>query len=125
MIYVVTILFTLAFVFYSKYQFDDEKAGWEKSKGLWHKFGFSMRALLFLGLLVYKFFPFSWWDFAICIGLNVIFDIGINIALGVKWFYTGQTSKLDKMFGKSKWFMYAIVIIGSLIGKIFLNNKNK
>lgn len=127
MIYLVTILFTLAFVFYSKYQFDDEKAGWEKSKGLWHPYGFIMRVLLFAALLVFRYFPFDWWDFGICAVLSiVIWDIGINVfALKVKWNYDGTTSETDKILKDKKWYIYIVFLIGSLVGKIFNKNKNK
>ena len=125
MIYVVTILFTLSFVLYSKYQFADEKAGWSNAKGEWHPYGLGMRALLFAALLVYKFFPFDIWDLLVCVALNVLFDIGINIVLDAKLFYTGKTSKLDKMFGSSKWYLYAVLFITSILGKIFIKNKKQ
>jgi hypothetical protein len=127
MIYLISILFTLAFIIYSKYQFDDEKAGWNNSKGKWHPYGFIMRVLFFVGLLVYKYFPFDYWDLLIAGAINIIlWDIGINVfALKVKWNYEGETSSTDKKLGKSKWYVYACMLIGSITGKIFSKNKNK
>lgn len=121
MIYLVTILFTLAFIFYSKFQFEDEKAGWTVAKSEWHPFGMAMRILFFVGLILSKYFPFDWWDLILCGVINIIlFDIGINvIALHVKWNYIGNTSEIDKKFGNAKWYIYAAILISSTIFKIF------
>lgn len=125
MIYLVTILYTVCSVFYTKFQFEDEKVGFEKAKGKWHPFRLAMAVLLYGGLLVGKYFSFDLWDFALCAGLNVIFDLGVNkFALHVKWFYNGETAKTDKIFGKYKWYGYAVVLAASIIGKIFSKNKN-
>jgi hypothetical protein len=126
MVYLITILFTVCSVFYTKFQFEDEKAGFENSKGKWHPFRLAMAVLLFAALLVDRYFPFDYWDLAICAGLNVLFDLGVNkFALHVKWFYNGETAKTDKIFGKFKWYGYAVVIVASIIGKIISKNKNK
>lgn len=125
MIYLVTIFFTICFVLNYYYQFEEEKVGFSNEKCKWHPYGMAMRVLLFVSLVTYHYFPFDKWDFLICIGLNIILDLGLNIALGVRLFYTGQTTKIDKVFGKAKWYMYAIILIGSLIGKIIFSKKNK
>lgn len=127
MIYLITILFTICFVIYTKYQFDDEKAGWIKSKGQWHIWGFFMRLLFFAGLLVFKYFPFDWWDLLIAGVINIIiWDIGINVfALNVRWYYVGETSKIDKMIERLKFYVYGIALFISVIGKIFFKNKKQ
>lgn len=127
MIYLVTLLFTISFIVYSKFQFDDEKAGWAYSKGRWHPFGLIMRVLFFAALLVFKYFPFDWWDLAIAGIINIIlWDIGINVyALKTRWNYDGNSSQYDKTFGNKKWYIYTVILIGSVLGKIFSKNKNK
>ena len=45
--YLYNIVFNTVFVFYTKYQFEDEKAGWERSKGKWHKYGMAMRVMAY------------------------------------------------------------------------------
>lgn len=122
MIYLITILFTLAFVFYSKYQFEDEKAGWAAAKSKWHPFGMAMRTLLFAALICNWFFPFDWWDLILCGIINIIlFDIGINIiALKVKWNYCGKTSAIDKNLGELKWYIYAVLLVTSILLKLML-----
>lgn len=112
---------------YSKYQFEDEKAGWSQSKGKWHPYGMIMRLLFFAGLLLYKFFPFDYWDLllsgVICI---ILWDVGINVfALRVKWDYVGKTDNIDKKVGKIKWYIYIVMLISSIFGKIFVKRKNK
>jgi len=128
MIYLVTLLYTFCSVFYTKFQIEDEKAGFENSKGRWHPFRLAMAVLLFAALLVYQYFPFDKWDFIICIGLNVLFDMGVNkFALHVKLFYNGETAKLDRIFGKFKWYGYAVILAASITGKIiaYYRRKNK
>lgn len=126
MIYLVTILFTLSFIFYSKYQFEDEKAGWSLAKSKWHPFGMSMRVLFFAALICSQFFPFDWWDLILAAVINVILiDVGINvIALHIKWNYEGSTAKTDKLLGKTKWYIYAVTLLGAAILKIFKNKKH-
>ena len=47
-----------------------------------------------------------------------LFDVGINlIALKQKWNYTGTTSKIDSL-GKTKFYIYAILLIAAIILKI-------
>lgn len=125
MIYLVTILFTISFIFYSKFQFEDEKAGWTASKSEWHPFGMAMRILFFGALILFKYFPFDWCDLILCGVINIIlFDIGINvIALHVKWNYEGVTSVLDKSIGKIKWYVYALLLVSSALMKILKRKK--
>ncbi len=98
-VYVITILYTLAFVFYSKYQFEDKKVD---AKNKWHVFGLIMR-LIFIS---------SWQDiFFAAVISEILFEIGINvIALKQKVFYVGGTSVWDKTLKIWKW-----VLLGTLI----------
>lgn len=119
MIYIVTILFTIAFVFYSKYQFEEQRT--KIYNGKWHPWGMAMRILFFAGLILYKFFPFDWWDVLLSGVINVIlFEIGINVvALHVKWNYNGTTSAIDMKVGKVKWYVYAISLVAAIVLKTF------
>lgn len=109
MIYLITSLFTLAFVYYSKYQFINGRAG------KWHMYGATMRALMFTPFLLPKSaFP----DIVLAGVINcILFDVGINlIALHKPWNYTGTTSEWDKL-GQAKWYLYGALLILAIIYK--------
>lgn len=114
MIYLLSILFTIAFVYYSKWQFVNGRSG------KWHTYGFLMRALAIVTPFVIQHFPSSWQDYLFAGTINILlWELLINkIALGVDWFHVGTTSTLDKTFGKSKWIIYTIPAIVALVIKI-------
>ena len=113
------LLFTTAFILYSKWQFIDDRGGVE---GKWHPYGLIMRALvIFLPILVNDI---SLQDVFLSGMLCVIWwDIGINIiALNQKWWYVGTTAKWDKLFNKrTKWILYGTLLISSILLKILTN----
>ncbi len=104
MIYLITCLFTIFFVYYSKYQFINGRAG------NWHLFGLLMRITVFI-----PFFLGSvrLTEILLAVAINApLFDIGINlIALKQKWNYVGTTSTLDQTFGKIKWYIYLVALL--------------
>lgn len=112
MIYLISFLFTLFFVYYTKHQLINPKSG------KWHTKGFLMRGCFFLAFL----FPS---DIINIIGALLIsaitFDIGINIiALKTAWYYVGKESYIDRTIGKKKWWIYGILLIIFLIYKLWL-----
>lgn len=116
MIYITSILFTLAFVFYSKYQFADDKVA--INSGKWHPFGMFMRGLFFVAIYINTLLPVVWEDFLLASSINILlFEMGINlIALNQKLFYRGYTSKLDQKLGQTKWIlMFAFLLITIII----------
>ena len=118
MIYAVSIIATILFVFYSKWQFSDDRG---ETSGRWHGWGLAMRASTFVGAFIMQMFPSSWQDYllagAICC---IVWEIGINvIALAVKWYYVGSTSKLDIKFRKYHWFLYFGFLAIAILIKIF------
>ncbi len=117
MIYILSIIFTLSFVYYTKWQFVDERGG---EAGKWHPLGMVMRLLMFVTPFAMQYFPASWQDYLLSGAINVfLWDILINkIALGVDWFYIGATSELDKKQGSRKWFIYFMLIAVSLLLKL-------
>jgi len=119
--YLYNIVFNTVFVFYTKYQFEDEKAGWERSKGKWHKYGMAMRVMAYAGPFVGVFsLPHTnWKDWLLCgVLIMPLWDIMINVeALGMAPLYNGATSTLDKKFKGIKWIMYALLLIGAIIIK--------
>lgn len=120
MIYILSILFVLTRVLYQKYQFKNGTAG------KWHFWGWIEIIVFFLAFLLYRYFPFSWADFflsgAICM---VGYPIAVNmIALSKSVFYVGNTSEIDKRFGKKQWFVYFGILIAASIFKL-LTFKNK
>lgn len=121
MIYVVTILFNLCFVLYSKFQFQ-ERAG--KSHGKWHIYGFLMRTLMFFGIAINAFFPIhvDKKDILLAGAINVIvFELLINeIALKQNIFYIGTEAGFDTKLGFWKWVVCAALLIAGLAIKIFL-----
>ncbi len=110
MIYLLSILFTIFFVYYSKYQFINGRAG------EWHIFGMLMRMTVFIPFFLPKQ---QLTDIFLAGVINIIlFDIGINlIALKQKWNYTGTTSKFDKL-GKTKFVIYTIMLLVAIILKL-------
>jgi len=117
--YIYNIAFTFVFALYTKYQFEDEKAGWAKSKGQWHKYGLLMRLMVPGAFVVANYINFALDDLllagAICMPL---WDILINkIALKTSWFYNGSTSTTDKTMKGIKWIAYAGILIGSVVIK--------
>jgi len=122
MIYLVTILFLSSFVLYQKYQFINGRSG------QWHTYGLIMGIFFFVGLYIYKYFPFHWTDMVLCVAIYaVLYPIGINvIALKQKWNYIGTTSEFDKKFGKKQWWVYFSVLIFSIVLKIiYVSKKSK
>lgn len=119
MIYILSIICTLLWVVYQKWQFIDDKGG---VSGKWHLWGALLRASLFLfGYLLQKY-PSTWKDYllsgAICI---VLFEVGINIiALNQKWNYVGFTSEFDKKLSIYKWVIMGVFLVTALIIKIFI-----
>jgi len=117
MIYILSILFTLAFVLYSKWQFSDDRG---LSSGKWHPYGMIMRALAIVSPFLCQMFPGSWQDYLLSGAINIIvWEILINIiALGKKWWYVGVTSMIDLKLRKIKWKVYFAFLIVSLIVKL-------
>lgn len=116
--YLIAFAFTWASIMYTDKQFEDEQAGWAKSKGRWHVYGAFQRSTPFLiGLLVG---PVAWYDVllaaAICIPM---FEIGVNkIALHMPMFYGGSTSTLDKSFGRYKWYCMGALLLAAAVIKL-------
>ena len=118
MIYIVSILFTLAFIMYSKYQFADFKTNPYRK---WKPYGMAMRALFFIGCFSCFHFGNSWQDYLLAGSINILlWEWGINvIALNApSILYVGTTGKIDKAVGKYKWWAMAGLIIISIIIKI-------
>ena len=114
MIYILSILFTVAFVYYSKWQFVNGRAG------KWHVYGFLMRALAIFTPFIVQYFSATWQDYLLAGTINILlWELLINkVALNVDWFHTGTTSTLDKTLGKLKWIIYTIPLITACIIKI-------
>lgn len=120
MIYVLSLLFTTFFVFYTKYQLYDL---WRKRNVKWKHFGAAMRVLFFASCYVTQSLSTLGWHHYLLAGvLNIIwFDIGINIiALKEKWNYVGLTSKADRKLRQRKWLYYCIFLVVSLSIVIFV-----
>lgn len=117
MIYLLSILFTLCFVFYSKYQFQDLK---NTRNTKWKTWGVLMRTLFFISTFLLQLFPNSWQDYLLAGSINILlFEIGINvIALNAPVFWKGYSGKLDIYLGNKKWFLIFALILTSLIIKI-------
>lgn len=112
--YLIALIYTIAFVYYAKYQFIDGR------KGLWHFYGLVMRLSFWAAMLTRH----QWQDVllasAICLW---IYEVGINvIALKQKPLYCGTTSTMDIHFGKKKWLYMACVVIVTVVIKLFINN---
>lgn len=121
MIYLGSILFTLCFALYFKWQNQDEYDGtfsYNKNDKKWHFYGAGMRFLFFATLLYYSIFPpLLIKDVILATVISMpLYDIFINIfALKKPIFYPGSSSSYDKFLGKFKWVLYLLLIIGSLV----------
>lgn len=118
MIYIVSCLFTLLFVLYSKYQF---KHALDRKTYEWKKFGASMRAVFFISCYLIQLFPASWKDYLLAGSINILlFEIGINvIALDMPIFYNGTTGMLDKKLKSTKWYLMFGLLLLSIIIKLY------
>ncbi len=118
-IYITSIIFTLLFIFYSKYQF---KHAVDRKTYEWKKYGASMRVLFFVSCFLVQFFQSDWKDYLLAGSINILlFEIGINvIALQMPVFYNGTTGMIDKKLGSTKWYLMFGLLILSIILKIFL-----
>jgi len=119
MIYLISCLFTIFFVFYSKYQFKDLK---QVRNIQWKVWGVAMRVLLFLGCYAMQFFPSHWKDYLLAGSLNIaLFEWGINVialnAPSILW--AGYSSKIDNALGKWKWYIMGIFILITILIKIY------
>lgn len=115
--YLLVFLDLFAHVYYTKYQFEDEKAGWALSRSKWHPYGAIDRMLLFVALLLNPAVQ----DIFLAGTLYLLgFDIWVNkAALNMPLFYRGSTAKLDKGFGRYKFGAYFFLIAVALAVKIF------
>lgn len=129
MIYLLSILFTLAFVYYSKFQLMDLR-GYSKTKTRntkWKPFGAALRILFFVSCyVVQQYFPASWQDYLLAGTINMfLFPLLLNwlaYNLDKGLWYTGSEISgggwIDKTFGKLQWFIFGGLIISSLIIKL-------
>jgi hypothetical protein len=117
--YLYNFLFTAIFAFYTKYQFEDEKAGFAHSKSEWHKYGLAMRLMLAGAFVASQFVAFTWKDMLLAGAIDMpLWDILINVvALNVAWNYRGSTSTTDKLITGVKWLAYAGFLIGAIVLK--------
>ena len=118
MIYITSIIFTLLFIFYSKYQF---KHAIDRNTYDWKKYGASMRAFIFISCYLMQLFPASWRDYLLAGSINILlFEIGINvIALDMPIFYNGTTGMLDKKLKSTKWYLMFGLLLLSIIIKLY------
>lgn len=116
MIYILSILFTFAFVYYTKWQFKSSRTG------KWHNYGLAMRILAISSPFISQYFHCSWEDLVLAAVINMIlWDVLINIiALKTRWDYVGSTSRLDITIGKRKWKLYFLFLITTILIKIFV-----
>jgi hypothetical protein len=115
MIYFLTILFTLSFVLYSKWQFIDDRGG---PSGKWHPYGMIMRALAVITpYLAANYGSTDWKNYLLIGSINIVlWEIAINvIALGQKWWHVGTTAKFDIKLKSWKWVVYFGLLITALI----------
>jgi len=118
MIYVLSILFTILFVYYSKYQFKDLKT---IRNIQWKIYGVGMRVLFFVGCFLSQFINSHWQDYLLAGCINIfLFEIGINvIALNANMFWKGRSSVIDNEIGQYKWLIMSLLILFSLLIKIY------
>lgn len=124
MVVIVSLVFTLLFVFYFKWQHKDKLFGpnyYPQASKKWHLFGLLMRAAFFLGPLCAVYFKTTWQDVLLALSLSApLYDIGINVfALNQPPFYPGGTSALDKLLGGLKWILYLVLLGVALFFKFF------
>lgn len=119
MIYVLSTLFTLAFVFYSKWQFSDDRG---ESQGKWHSSGMIMRMLAVASPFLCQLYPSEWQDYLLVGAINILlWELLINkIALNQKWLHVGTTAKTDIFLGKKKWLVYAVILLVTIVIKLFI-----
>lgn len=114
MIYIFSLLFTTAFVFYQRSQFRDLKY---KRNTEWKTWANVMKALFFLAFLVPH--NTTWQDVYLTISITALqFELMYNkIALNTNWFYSGNSSLFDKL-KTWKWVILFTSLILSLILKL-------
>lgn len=122
MIFIVSsILFTLCFALYFKWQNKDEYDGtfaYNKNDKKWHFYGACMRALYYIPALYYCFFPSpTLKEVILALAINLpLYDIAINIfALNQPIFYPGSSSDYDKKLGMTKWVLYLLFLVASIV----------
>lgn len=118
MIYLTTI-FTLIFIFYTKWQFSDDRG---ETQGKWHPYGLLMRLSVFIIAYLCQLYPSDWQDYILAGVINMIgWDVELNIiALKKEWNYEGSTSIIDLKLKKTKWIIYAVLLIAAITIKIIL-----
>ncbi len=104
-IYFLSIVFTLLFVIYQKWQFSDDRG---KTQGKWHTYGMFLRLWFFIALFVTKYYPSEMEDFVLAGAINIVlWEVGVNIfSLNEKWNHVGTTSVIDVKLGKKKWWIF-------------------
>lgn len=105
--YITTIALAASWVWYTKYQFQDDRG---QSEGKWHPYGALARGLPF----VFAFLDIEWPHILFAGSVFIfLFEIGVNkIALNQSIWYVGSTAEFDKKLGRKKWAaMVAFMII--------------
>jgi hypothetical protein len=121
-IYPLTISFTVWFVLYSKYQFEERD---RRSFGKWHLWGWMMRAVFFVPFIILSFFPkinltAGKDDVVLAAAISILlWEILINwVALKQKIFYVGSVSTTDRKLGKTKWILCFSFLAVAIVYKI-------
>jgi len=116
MVYILSILFTGAFVFYQKYQFKDLR---NQRNTKWKTWANVMKGLFFLSFLVPH--KTTWQDVNLAISISALqFEFMYNkVVLKVDWFFYGNSSLFDKL-KNWKWVVLFLSLILSLITKFIL-----
>lgn len=126
MIYILSLLFTLAFVYYSKWQFNErinairsQHTFMSIANKKWHVYGMLMRLLAIVTPFILQYYSGTWQDYLLAGSINILaWELLINkIALSKEWFYVGKTAKTDKYLGKYKWHLAFILLIVATIIK--------
>lgn len=114
MVYLATISFTICFVIYSRFQFQERQG---KSHGKWHPWGWMMRAIFVASLLVRPAVD----DIILSAAISILlFELLINkVALNVGWFYVGTTAWWDRKIGKKKWWIMSALLVVAISIKVF------
>ena len=117
MIYLLTILSTIGWVLYSKWQFSEQRG---QSVGKWHPYGAMVRTLVITTPYIIQTHPATWQDYILVGAINIcLFDLLINkIALNKNWLYIGSTSETDIHLKKYKWYIYFGFLVASILIKI-------
>lgn len=116
MIYLLSILFTLAFIMYQKHQFNDLV----KVRDLrWKTWANVIRGIFFFQFLLPV--QADWKDVFLSISVcALLFEFGYNkIVLKVDLFYNGKTSYFDSL-GKLKWIIIFVSLFISSLLKFIL-----